>query len=159
MVDSWVGYTGCADADASPTYKSVCDGDGHTEALKLEYDPSVTSFEEIIRHYYEDPHVPDQFCSDDSGGGRSATDAVQYRTAIWAQDDSQREIALRVSEEVGKQIPVLQPCAWHDAEGYHQHYCDPLARRNEWKMPPREAPRPWVSFSDPWTTHGSLDAE
>ena len=42
-----VGYTG-GDTDA-PTYGSVCGGDGHTEAMKVEYDPAVISYEDLLK--------------------------------------------------------------------------------------------------------------
>ena len=149
MIDSHVGYIG--GSTDNPTYQSVCAGDGHTEALRLEFDPKVTSFEEIMMHFYEDPRVQNQFCSDDSGGGRSAMDAAQYRTAVWALNEEQRDIALRVSDETGKEIPVLSPGKkFHIAEQYHQHYCDPSARRNEWKTPPRPAAKPWGTLIDVW---------
>ena len=145
VVDSWVGYTGgIADGEYAPTYSTVCAGDGFTEAIKLEFDPSVTSYEEIMTFFYEDPHVKNMFCSDASGGGRSGMEAAQYRTAVFVQDDVQREIALRVSDDVGKEVPVLPLVNWFDAEPYHQHFCDPQAQRNNWKTPPRRAPKPWA---------------
>ena len=47
IVSSAVGYTG--GSSAAPTYNSVCRGDGHTEAIKLEFDPAVISYEEVMR--------------------------------------------------------------------------------------------------------------
>lgn len=142
MVDSWVGYCG-GDSDA-PTYSSVCDGDGHTEALRVEFDPSVVSYEELMRQFYADPDVEDQSRTD---GTTVPKYMRQYQTAIWVQDDAQREIALRVGAEAGKKIPVMPLRRFFEAEAYHQHYCDPLARRNEgaeasggrWAFP-----RPWM---------------
>ena len=157
-MDSTVGYTG-GSTTAAPTYQSVCAGDGHTEAIKLEYDTSVTSFEEIITHFFEDPHVENQFCSDDSGGGRSAMEPKQYRTAIWAQDETQRDIALKVSASVGKEVPVLPQSEWYDAEAYHQHWMDPDARPNHWKTTKPPSPKAWSVPYDPWASHGSLDAD
>ena len=163
-MDSEVGYTG--GATGAPTYESVCSGDGHTEALRLEFDPSVTSYEDIIREFYEDPHVGNQFCSDDSGGGRSAMETAQYRTAIWAQDEAQRQTALRVAADVGKEVPVLTKSVWHRAEGYHQHWMDPEAVPHHWKRSTEAAARrpaanAWVMGHDPWTKEllGALDAD
>ena len=157
VIDSSVGYTG--GRTANPTYESVCAGDGHTEALRLIFDPKVTSYAEIIREFYSDPHVSNQFCSDDSGGGRSGMEKPQYRTAVWAQDEQQRLTALAVSREVGKEIPVLSHTPWYDAEAYHQHWMDPLARPCHWKTAEEpEAPKALIS-SDPWAWHGSIDAD
>lgn len=137
----------------------MCAGDGHTEALRIEYDPSVTSYEQIITAFLEDPHVSNQFCIDDSGGGRSAMEPAQYRTAIWAQDEAQRETALRVSALVGKEVPILPKSAWFDAEDYHQHWMDPDARPRHWEAPSvPTAAKEWAISHDPWASHGSLDA-
>ena len=140
VVDSWVGYTG-GESD-SPSYASVCSGDGHTEALRIEYDPNITSYEEIIRRFYEDPHVANQFSTD---GSIVPRDERQYQTAIWAQDENQREVALRIGDEVGKEVPVYLLGRFFEAEAYHQHYCDPLAFRKEPAGGARRTePKPWA---------------
>ena len=111
MVDSRVGYTG--GTAASPTYKSVCSGDGHTEALRLEFDPTTLSYEQLMERFFSDPHVPSH---------PRPGEKAQYRTAVWAQDEEQAEIALRVGTAAGKAVPVLPRTEWHDAEDYHQHF-------------------------------------
>mmetsp|Transcript_52246 Transcript_52246/g.117364 ORF Transcript_52246/g.117364 Transcript_52246/m.117364 type:complete len:129 (-) Transcript_52246:405-791(-) len=110
VVNTWVGYTGGAAPD--PTYKSVCSGDGHTEALRIEFDPETLSFERLITRYFADPHVRSTY-------GR---EKPQYRTAIWAQTREQEEIARRVGGESGKLVPILPASPWYDAEDYHQHF-------------------------------------
>ena len=50
-----MGYTG-ADAP-NPTYNSVCRGDGHTEALRVEFDPTVISYEQLLDQFF-DQHMP-----------------------------------------------------------------------------------------------------
>ena len=112
VVNTTVGYTGGPSAD--PTYASVCAGDGHTEALRVEFDPSAITFEEIMTEFFEDPHVRYVF------GG--ATGRAQYKTAIWAQNDEQCMAARRVSAEVGKEVPILPAETWWDAEAWHQHF-------------------------------------
>ena len=111
-MNTTVGYVG--GESSSPTYESVCAGDGHTEALRIEYDPSVLSYEELMTEFFEDPHVRNVF------GG--ATGRAQYKTAVWAQSTSQLDIACRLSDEAGKGVPVLPAAAWHDAEEWHQHF-------------------------------------
>ena len=113
MLDSAVGYTG-SDSPA-PTYSSVCAGDGHTEAVRVAFDPAALSFEALVREWLESPRVRSNYGSDDA----------QYQTAIWAQDDAQRRTALRVQAEVGKVVPVYGKCAWYDAEPNHQHFFGP----------------------------------
>jgi len=112
-VDASVGYTGSA--APSPTYGSVCGGDGHTEAVRVEFDPSVFRYEELIRKFLEDPRVPNVYGKQDP----------QYQVAIWANSGEQREAALRVCAEVGKTVPVLEATAWYDAEERHQQFFGP----------------------------------
>ena len=106
MVSSVVGYTGGESAD--PTYESVCRGDGHTEALKIEFDPTVISYEELMRQF---------FSREKHGGG-----SVQYQSAVWAQNETQAAVAAKVAKEQGSTVPVLGHKEWYDAEEYHQDY-------------------------------------
>jgi len=111
VLETRVGYTG---GDAlSPTYESVCDGDGHAEALLLRLDPTVLSYEELIRQWLDDPRVATY---------PNPRDKAQYRTAIFAQDARQAEVARRLVAESGKAVPVEETFVWHDAEAYHQHF-------------------------------------
>ena len=43
-----VGYTG--GKTENPTYGTVCGGDGHTEALKVEFDPRVISYDDPVSY-------------------------------------------------------------------------------------------------------------
>lgn len=107
-----MGYTGGTTAD--PTYKSVCAGEGgHTEAMRLAYDPSITSYEALLTYFLEDPRVRTVWRKEEP----------QYKTAVWAQGATQAEIARRLSEESGKNVPVYDDgSTWHDAEDWHQHF-------------------------------------
>ena len=73
------------------------------------------SFEQLIQSVLEDPHVRDNYTYQRGSIG-------QYGSAVWAQSDSQDEVARRVAREVGKQVPVLPASPWHDAEEWHQHF-------------------------------------
>lgn len=107
VVSSSVGYVG--GTTQSPTYRSVCAGDGHTEALRLEFDPNVISYEELMRLYFSEAY-----------GGRSKP---QYMSAVWAQSDEQAATANKIARASAKEdIPVLATSQWHDAEDYHQKY-------------------------------------
>ena len=101
-----MGYTG--GKSENPTYQSVCRGDGHTEALRLEYDPDIISYEELMRIFYSEAH-----------GGRCK---AQYKSAVWAQNKEQEEVAKRVAKAAGSDVPVLEAHTWYDAEEYHQKY-------------------------------------
>ena len=111
-MDSRVGYTG--GVSPSPTYKSVCAGDGHTEALRLTLNPALLSYEDLIRHFLEDPRVANVWDPD--------AEPAQYRTAIFVDGEEQASSAARMVEEVGKQVPILPANTWHDAEDWHQHF-------------------------------------
>jgi peptide-methionine (S)-S-oxide reductase len=47
-----VGYTGGKDSPAGPSYQEVCSGTtNHAEALRIEFDPSVVSYDELVGEY------------------------------------------------------------------------------------------------------------
>lgn len=51
-----VGYTGGDDTKAeNPSYRQVCSGEtGHAEALRIEFDPSVVSYGELVGEWKVD---------------------------------------------------------------------------------------------------------
>jgi len=73
-----VGYTG-GDSPA-PTYDSVCDGDGHTEAIRVVFDPTVLPYDTLLAHFF------------DVSGTRAfkARPKAQYKSAVWNVDETQR---------------------------------------------------------------------
>ena len=106
-----MGYIG--GSSQNPTYREVCgqrNDEGHTEAIRVEFDPHVISYEQLMRRFFDEatPNIV----------------RLQYRSAVWAQDATQAETAERVAREAGKAggVAVLGSAAWHDAEPYHQKY-------------------------------------
>jgi len=119
-----VGYAG--GFTPNPTYEEVCSGrTGHTEAVLVVFDPKVTSYEEILRLFWEN-HDPTQ-------GMRQGNDVgTQYRSAVYWADDGQREAAEASREmfqaELAKagygeiSTEVAQAGPFYYAEPYHQQY-------------------------------------
>ena len=118
------GYTG--GHVTNPTYKQVsAGGTGHTEAIRVVYDPDVVTYEELLDVFWHniDPTVVDrQFC--DVGD--------QYRSGIFYHDQAQREVAEGSRTELEKSKPFPQPIVteitqestFYPAEVYHQDYAE-----------------------------------
>ena len=121
VVATTSGYTG--GRTSNPTYESVSSGTtGHVEAVEVVYDPSVVSYEELLRQYWRnvDPFVSHrQFC--DVG--------AQYRPEIFVADESQRAAAQASKAQVQTTfadkavvVGVSDAATFFPAEDYHQDY-------------------------------------
>ena len=122
VISTTSGYTG--GHTVNPTYKEMVQGtNGHTEAVRLEYDPARVTYEELLEFFWRqiDPTVADrQFC--DVG--------PQYRAAIFAHDDEQMQAALRSKEALARSKPfpgkivteIVPAGTFYRAEDYHQDY-------------------------------------
>jgi peptide-methionine (S)-S-oxide reductase len=119
-----VGYAG--GYTPNPSYEEVCSGStGHTEAVLVVFDPAKTSYEEMLRIFWEG-HDPTQ-------GMRQGNDVgTQYRSAIYYANEGQRATA-ESSREVfqeklseaghGEITTELAPAGdFFYAEPYHQQY-------------------------------------
>jgi peptide-methionine (S)-S-oxide reductase len=119
-----VGYAG--GYTPNPTYEEVCSGrTGHTEAVLVVFDPARTTFDDMLRVFWEN-HDPTQ-------GMRQGNDVgTQYRSAIYTNDDAQASAAKasrdRYQEVLtragyGDITTEIAPAGefWY-AEDYHQQY-------------------------------------
>ena len=116
------GYSGGSGTD--PSYEDVCSGStGHAEVVEITFDPSVISFRELLEVFFT-IHDPTTL-------NRQGPDVgTQYRSAIFYHDESQREIAERVREELdasgrfsSKVVTEIKPVKeFYRAEEYHQRY-------------------------------------
>lgn len=119
-----VGYAG--GLTPNPTYEEVCSGQtGHNEVVLVVYDPAVTSYEALLKTFWEN-HDPTQ-------GMRQGNDVgTQYRSGIYVFDASQREAAERSKAEYGQALAkrgfgeitteILDAPPFYFAEAYHQQY-------------------------------------
>ena len=126
------GYTGGTVAD--PTYKQVCGGDtGHAEAIRITFDPSVISFDDILDIYFA-THDPTQL-------NRQGNDiGTQYRSAIFPHNDEQEAAARRAMERAQADwdqpvVTAIEPLGpWYPAEDYHQDYFEREGSNNPYCM-------------------------
>ena len=114
------GYT------PNPTYEEVCSGrTGHAEVVLVVFDPTVVSYDELLKVFWED-HDPTQ-------GMRQGNDVgSQYRSAVYFTDPGQRERAEASREAMGKALvdagyrdittELADLGAFYYAEPYHQQY-------------------------------------
>jgi peptide-methionine (S)-S-oxide reductase len=119
-----VGYAG--GYTKNPTYEEVCSGrTGHTEVVLAVFDPTRTSYDEMLRIFWEG-HDPTQ-------GMRQGNDVgTQYRSAIYTVSDAQREAAVasrgRFQPELTRSgyasitTEIADAGPFYFAEGYHQQY-------------------------------------
>ena len=121
VISAESGYTD--GQKVNPTYEEVsAGGTGHTEAVRVTYDPSKVSYAQLVDYFWPtiDPTVKDrQFC--DSGN--------QYRSAIFYGNDAEKKIvddsraALQASgrfKSIATEIAAAS--AFYPAEEYHQDY-------------------------------------
>ncbi|MFB5630275.1 MAG: peptide-methionine (S)-S-oxide reductase MsrA [Nitrosopumilaceae archaeon] len=124
-----VGYTG-GHTD-NPTYNDVCSGTtGHAEAIQIEYDPSVVSYEELLMIFWNN-HNPTTINQQGPDVGE------QYRSAVFFHNQEQEVLAKKLKEELqnaaikkfGKKIvtKIVPIKKFFKAEEYHQKY---LAKNN-----------------------------
>jgi len=119
-----VGYAG--GFTKNPTYEEVCSGrTGHAEVVLVVFDPEQTSYDEMLRLFWES-HDPTQ-------GMRQGNDSgTQYRSAVYTSGDAQRaaaqaskdmfqrELAAAGYGEITTEIADAGP--FYYAEAYHQQY-------------------------------------
>jgi peptide-methionine (S)-S-oxide reductase len=119
-----VGYSG--GFTPNPSYEEVCSGrTGHNEAVLVVFDPSVASYEDMLRVFWES-HDPTQ-------GMRQGNDiGTQYRSGIYVFSDAQRASAERSRDMFQKVLDgaglgtitteIVDAGPFYYAEEYHQQY-------------------------------------
>ncbi len=123
VADVEVGYAGGHVAGA--TYSDVKKGNtGHAEAVRLRFDPTKLTFEELLEKWFFRMHDP-------TTKNRQGNDVGEaYRSAIFYQTPQQRSTALKVIARVEKsgrwKAPIVTEVSeakiFAKAEEYHQDY-------------------------------------
>lgn len=128
-----VGY--CAGFTPNPTYEEACSGrTGHTEGVRVVYNPEEVSFVDILRWFWES-HDPT------SGMGQGNDRGSQYRSGFYYFDDEQKQLIeaskeayeKALAEKTGRERQITTEIAaasdydkygglWYFAEPYHQQY-------------------------------------
>ena len=121
-----VGYAG--GTTPNPSYEEVCSGrTGHTEAVRIVFDPSVVSYADLVKTFFE-VHDPTQ-------GMRQGNDVgTQYRSAIYYTTPEQEQIARELTKVYGDELhrqrlgditTEIRPAGetpYYYAEDHHQQY-------------------------------------
>jgi peptide-methionine (S)-S-oxide reductase len=119
----WAGYSGGQANTAH--YDDVSEGDtGHAESVKVEFDPSVISYGQLLKVYFGVAHDPTEL-------NRQGPDTgTQYRSEIFYANPQQQKIAESYIAQLnaakvfdGSIVTQVQPLnAFYEAESYHQDY-------------------------------------
>jgi peptide-methionine (S)-S-oxide reductase len=119
-----VGYAG--GHTLNPTYREVCSGmTGHTEVVLVVFDPKVTSYDAMLKIFWEN-HDPTQ-------GMRQGNDVgTQYRSAIYASSPEHRRAAEASRDAFQQRLrdagfgpistEITDAPPFFYAEDYHQQY-------------------------------------
>ena len=119
-----VGYAG--GYTPNPSYEEVCSaGTGHAEVVLAVFDPSVTSYDAMLRLFWEN-HDPTQGMQQGNDVG------TQYRSGIYWQTEAQRDAAIASRETYQQQLAgsgfgevtteIEKAGPFYYAEDYHQQY-------------------------------------
>ena len=116
------GYSG--GSVESPTYKQVCTGTtGHAECLKIDYDPSKITFDELLEVFWQ-VHDPTTL-------NRQGNDiGTQYRSVVFYHDAIQKSKVQKYATALNKSGAFANPIVtkleafvkFYPAEDYHQNY-------------------------------------
>ncbi|MBN1620062.1 bifunctional methionine sulfoxide reductase B/A protein [candidate division WOR-3 bacterium] len=119
VISAVSGYMG--GSRENPSYHDVCAGNtGHLETVRVTYNPSKVSFEELTKLFFE-IHDPTQ-------EGRQGPDVgEQYSSAVFYENDEEKKIVgklIGILEEKGYNIAtaLIPVSEFWEAEDYHQDY-------------------------------------
>jgi len=124
VISTAVGYLG--GTMDNPTYYDVCTGrTGHAEVVEVTYDPDRVTYDDLLTVFWEN-HDPTTL-------NRQGPDVgTQYRSAIFYQDEAQKDAAVRSKDERDRSGHYRRPIVteitpateFYMAEDYHQQYLE-----------------------------------
>ena len=128
VTDTTVGYTG--GHTENPTYREVCSGTtGHAEAVRVEYDPEVVSYDELLEVFWD--------CHNPTTRNRQGPDVgEQYRSVIFYHTPEQEQAARKSKKQLDESgeydrpiVTDIRPAQeFYRAEEYHQQYLEKQGR-------------------------------
>ena len=116
------GYTG--GHLENPTYEQVShEQTGHVEAVRVTFDPDQIRYEDLLEVFWRQVDPTD-------GGGQFVDRGESYLSAIFVQDEVQREAAVASKNRLADSgrfesaivTPVRDAATFYLAEDYHQDY-------------------------------------
>ncbi|MBN1857871.1 peptide-methionine (S)-S-oxide reductase MsrA [Candidatus Bipolaricaulota bacterium] len=111
VIRTRVGYAG--GASATPTYHDL---DGHAEAIQIDFDPSIVSYDQLLSAFWE------------NHDGFAAPYSRQYRSVVFAHNEAQRAAAEKLVRQASErrgaqaQTEIADFQQFTRAEDYHQKY-------------------------------------
>jgi len=106
-----------------PDYESVCTGrTGHLEAIKVEYDKKVISFEDLVKYFFEIHDFTQT-------NGQGPDIGSQYLSAIFYKNEEQKNTSLEIIDQLESKgykvaTTLREASTFYEAEDYHQKYYD-----------------------------------
>jgi peptide-methionine (S)-S-oxide reductase len=122
VLETISGYTG--GEVANPSYEQVSTGaTGHTEALRVRYDPAIVDYETLLETFWHNVDPTD-------AGGQFCDRGDPYRSGIFVHSERQRRLAEASKQALQKDpdtpSPIVTPIedagSFYPAEEYHQDY-------------------------------------
>lgn len=122
MIKVMSGYTG--GTTINPRYKQVISGQtDHVEAVQMVFDPSLISYKELLRIFWQQIDPTDE-------GGQFSDRGNQYRSVIFYHNERQRQEAEESKKEIRESNRFNEPIVtsivpameFHEAEEYHQDF-------------------------------------
>ena len=121
VLSTEVGYAN--GKSSQTTYQEVCQGSGHAETVRIEYEDEKIELEQLMEYYFM---VIDPFSINKQGNDVG----IQYRTGIYYSDSLSQQIIEKFidkkEKELGKEVAIEVGPILHfiSAEEYHQKYLE-----------------------------------